>query len=166
MSDSLLGELSYPSRLLGRNVRLHSGEWSDTLPGRATRELYITPGTARGDLTGDDLADAVVVLFTDPGASGKFIDLVPVVAGGGRGGSPLTAKVGKPSTLGDRVVAESLWIDHQRLFLRLLNQAEDDPLCCPTQLEQRTYRLDRDSLRLEGTTTLRRVPHEADSVLR
>jgi hypothetical protein len=165
LTDSTLGELRYPAEdMPDKWVRLHGGEWHDTISRTAAREAYLTK-TVRGDLNGDSLQDAVVVLFTDPGGTGKFFSLVPVIASRGQNPESLDGTVGRSSFLGDRIRAESLWVDRQRLMLRILNQAKDDPLCCPTLLEQRTYRLTRDSLLLDTTVVLRRLSRDEDGHL-
>lgn len=160
ITDSALGELRYPApELPGRSVQLHDGGWADTVSRQQAHEAYITK-TVRGDLNGDALPDAVVVLFTDSGGTGKFYSLVPVIASRTQRPELLNGTVGRSSSLGDRIRAESLWVDRQRLMLRILNQAKNDPLCCPTLLEERTYRLVRDSLVLDTTVVLHRLSRD------
>jgi hypothetical protein len=154
LRDSTLFELRYPaSELPGGWVKLHAGEWRDSVANGDAREAYLTM-VAHGNLNGDTLRDAAVILYTDPGATGKFFDIVPVIASTTKQPEVLGGTVGHGAFIGDRVRPESLWIDGHRVWLRLIAHAKDDGLCCPTQWEQRTYRLVKDSLKLETTIPL------------
>lgn len=154
LRDSTLFELRYPvSELQEGWVQLHAGEWKDSASSDNVREAYLTM-VAHGDLNGDSLRDAAVILYTDPGATGKFFDLVPVIASTTKQPEVLAGTVGHGAFIGDRVRPESLWIDGHRVWLRLIAHAENDGLCCPTLWQQRTYRLVKDSLKLETTIPL------------
>jgi hypothetical protein len=154
LRDSTLFELRYPaSELPGGWVKLHAGEWRDSVSTDNVREAYLTM-VAHGDLNGDTLRDAAVILYTDPGATGKFFDIVPVIASTTKQPDVLGGTVGHGAFIGDRVRPESLWVDGHRVWLRLLTHGKDDGLCCPTEWQQRTYRLVKDSLKLETTIPL------------
>jgi hypothetical protein len=153
LRDSTLFELRYPaSELAGGWVKLHAGEWRDSSNGNG-REAYLTM-VAHGDLNGDSLRDAAVILYTDPGATGKFFDVVPVIASTTNQPEVLGGTVGHGAFIGDRVKPESLWIDGHRVWLRIMEHAKGDDACCPTLWQQRTYRLVKDSLKLETTIPL------------
>lgn len=154
LRDSTLFELSYPAaELKGGSVKLHAGEWKDSLSPDNVREAYLTM-VAHGDLNGDSLRDAVVILYTDPGSTRKFFRVVPVIASTTKEPERLGGTVGYGAFLGDRVKPESLWIDGHRVWLRMVEPAKGDDPCCPTLWQQRTYRLVRDSLKLETTIPL------------
>ena len=158
LSDSALGELAYrSSTFTDRTITLHDGEWDgdSALIGRESAALRLT---ARGHLLDAQPPHAVVVLFVDPGATGRFFDLVPIrtTAEGPR--------VGRPTVLGDRVRPESLWIAGARAHLRLVVHDTTDGLCCPTRRELRRYRLvDDDSLALEHLELVERISSDAGS---
>lgn len=149
LRDSTLFELSYPAQALPSGaVKLHAGEWRDSTDPGNVREAYLTL-VAHGDLNGDSLRDAAVILYTDPGASGKFFDVIPIIASGTKVPEALGGTVGRGASLGDRVRPDSLWIDGRRVWLRMMAHGKDDGLCCPTQWEQRTYRLVNDTLKMD-----------------
>jgi hypothetical protein len=153
LRDSTLFELRYPASELARGwVRLHAGEWRDSTNG-GVREAYLTM-VAHGDLNGDSLRDAAVILYTDPGGTGKFFDVVPVIASTTSQPEVLGGTVGHGVFIGDRVKPDSLWIDGHRVWLRIMEHAKGDDACCPTLWQQRTYRLVKDSLKLETTIPL------------
>jgi hypothetical protein len=153
LRDSTLFELRYPApKLAGGWVKLHAGEWRDSANGNG-REAYLTM-VAHGDLNGDSLRDAAVILYTDPGTAGKFFDVVPVIASTTNRPELLGGAVGHGAFIGDRVKPESLWIDGHRVWLRIMEHAKGDDACCPTLWQQRTYRLVKDSLKLETTIPL------------
>jgi hypothetical protein len=154
LRDSTLFELRYPAPgLQGGAVKLHAGAWKDSVSPDNVREAYVTM-VAHGDLNGDSLRDAAVILYTDPGATGKFFNVVPVIASTTNQPEILGGTVGHGVFLGDRVRPDSFWIDQHRVWLRIMEHAKGDEACCPTLWQQRTYRLIKDSLKLETTIPL------------
>jgi hypothetical protein len=106
---------------------------------------------AFGDLDGDGTPDAVIVLESDPGGSGVFFDLAPVL---NRGGQPLPLT---PVALGDRVQIRSVRIaEDGAVNVDLLKHGPNDPLCCPTLDVVLKYRLEGDRLVNEGQEPSRR----------
>lgn len=151
LTDSVLASLGYPAPMLpGGRVRLSGGEWQgdSTFLGIQSAELR---QAALGDLDADGRGDAVVVLFTDPGATGQFFDLIPVLA------TEAGPAVGRATALGDRVRPESIWIADGLAHLRLITHDSADGLCCPTRREAQRYRLRGDSLVLEHAELLERI---------
>jgi hypothetical protein len=154
LRDSTLFELRYPAPgLQGGSVKLHAGAWKDSVSPDNVREAYVTM-VAHGDLNGDSLRDAAVILYTDPGATGKFFNVVPVIASTTNQAEVLGGTVGHGVFLGDRVRPDSFWIDRHRVWLRMMEHAKGDDECCPTLWQQRTYKLVNDSLKLETTIPL------------
>lgn len=157
LTDSILGDLSYPTQVLpaGR-VKLAGGDWeSDVLDSLTLRNASANLAlTAHGELSGDADDDAVVVLFTDPAATGKFFELVPVIA------TSAGPRAGHATLVGDRVRPESRWVADERARLRVVTQDSTDGLCCPTRRELQVYRLVGDSLVLERSELLGHVPPE------
>ena len=118
----LLGEENTP-------IQLEDGEGSIAYGEGATERDYagIDNGTvAFGDLDGDGIADAAVVLFTSGGGSGTFKYLVAVLD---RDGEPeQAARV----YLGDRAPVRSLRITSGRIVAETVTHRSSDGLCCPT----------------------------------
>lgn len=154
-SDSVLANLTYPAPLPGHgHVTLRSGEWEGdtTVLGRQRVSRILS---ARGQLM-EGRPGAAVVLLTEPGATGRFFDLVPVYA------TVVGARAGRATALGDRIRPESLWVAEGRVFLRLVTHDSADGLCCPTRRELQRFRmLGADSLALEEHTLVERIPPDA-----
>lgn len=124
-------------------ARLVDGEYREpAAPGAAT-EIVVraTDWHAFGDLDGDGVTDAVLVLEGDPGGSGVFFDLVPVL---NRGGRPVPLA---PTSLGDRVEIENLAVlPNGGVSVRMIRQGPDDPQCCPSLDVTQRYRLEGEQL--------------------
>lgn len=152
LSDSNLARLTYSTPVLGhRQVTLRDGEWEDdSTPLRRERVALLL--STRGTLASQE-EWAVVVLLVDPGATGRFFEVLPVRAAAGR------ARAGRATELGDRIRPESLWVSNGRAHLRIVTHDTADALCCPTRREVQRYRLiPPDSLALEDRTLIERLP--------
>jgi len=145
LSDTALLQLRYPTMLQPTGGVPVNSEESVSPNGSAAAEPTSLVMSMRGDVTGDGEAEAIVILFSDSGESGKFLDIVPVFAEGSR------ARTGRATFVGDRVRPDSLWVSGGRVYLQLVAHGPEDPACCPSQAEERRYRLLRDSLALEET---------------
>jgi len=135
--------LTYSSEFAGPGrVTLLDGVYQEpVMPGAATVTLVLlTEYVAFGDLNGDGVGDAVAVLETDPGGSGVFFELVGVVATD-KGPRQIAAE-----SLGDRTDIEGIAIDDGVVSIDLITHGPEDPMCCPTARERRSYRLVGDSL--------------------
>ena len=121
---------------------LVNGQYRESAaPGAATEVVVKATGFyAMGDLDGDGSEDAVIVLESEPGGSGVFFDLVPVLNRGGQ------VEVLAPVALGDRVDINSVSLSEQKVHVRLLKHGPDDPQCCPTLDVTLHYRLGPDGL--------------------
>jgi hypothetical protein len=127
----------YPMDHLGAGtIQLSAGAYHDSAAGLDVKLI----ATATGDLDGDDRKDAAVVLASNTGGTGTFIDLFALVDGGDR-----TLTRG-PASLGDRVKVDSIRVSDRAIHLHLLTQGPNDPLCCPTQHVVETFVLHADTL--------------------
>ncbi len=81
-----------------------------------------------GDLNADGREDALVILSTQNGGSGHFIELAAVLDRNGSGYNISTIY------LGDRVVVESGGVENGTIVLKLRVQGPNDGLCCPSQI--------------------------------
>ena len=140
----LLQNTTYPS------------EWDESgaitlTDGRYEGEPFVEGGASRlvvtlvepvafGDLDGDGVEDAAVILAANAGGSGTFISLEAVR---NEGGEPVHLAT---YPLGDRVRIESLAIEGGQIVLEMITHGPDDPLCCPTQQVVQTYALRGDEL--------------------
>jgi len=80
-----------------------------------------------GDINADGLEDALVILSTQNGGSGHFIELAAVLD---QNGSPYNVAT---ISLGDRVVVESGKVENGTIVLNMRVQGPNDGLCCPSQ---------------------------------
>lgn len=134
-------------------ARLVNGVYRErAAPGAATEIMVrATSFHAFGDLDADGATDAVIVLESEPGGSGVFFDLVPVL---NRRGQPQPLA---PTALGDRVEIKSLAVlSDGTVTVQLFKHGPDDPQCCPTLDLLLRYRLEGDGLINEGQEPSRR----------
>ncbi len=151
LSTSALANLAY-SGLSGsaERMRLVNGKWSGSPP---DAESSLSPTlklvrefVARGDLDGDGREEAVVVLHHWTGGSGVFVHLAVVTQRNGKAMNVATA------LLGDRIRVSSLRIDQQSIVADLVVAGPNDPSCCPSLQQRRSWKLKGD--KLEQTATL------------
>jgi hypothetical protein len=115
-------------------VTLTDGRFTDAASGITVR---MTNFYAIGDLNGDGVADAAVILATETGGSGTFISLVSAVR------SEEELQPAGVILLGDRVRIEELSIANGVIRVEYLRQGPNDPMCCPTQATTAHYTLRR-----------------------
>ena len=143
-----LRNAEYPSQWPAKGLaKLKDGVYHEPAAPGSVTEIVVraTPLYALGDLDHDGAADAVLVLESDPGGSGVFFDLAPVL---NRGGQPLPLA---PLSLGDRVQVGAVHITEDgSVQVELRKHGPDDPLCCPTLDVVMRYRLEGDRLISEG----------------
>ena len=119
-------------------IRFHDGRGSITFGTGATERVHAGLAgdlVAFGDLDGDEVADAAVVVFIDPGGSGTFIHLLAMRD---RDGAPLQA--GR-QFLGDRVRVERLTIRDGHIFVTMIAHGPGEPMCCPATRVRRAFTL-------------------------
>jgi len=80
-----------------------------------------------GDINADGLEDALVILSTQNGGSGHFIELAAVLNQNGNAYNFAT------TSLGDRVAVESGKVENGTIVLNMRVQGPNDGLCCPSQ---------------------------------
>jgi len=90
---------------------------------------------AFGDLTGNGKEDAAVIIASNFGGTGVFIDLVV-----------FESKDGKPVFLdslylGDRYIVNSITIETGEIILNMVIHGPDDPFCCPSVEVTERYNL-------------------------
>lgn len=143
LSLELLKNFTYVVEDPTIQVSLKDGEFS----GDHIHSQLIAPA-AFGDLNGDGLEDAAVVLATNLGGSGTFYDLIAVL---NQNGTPAQAGY---SPFGDRQAVRALRIADGRVVLDYLTQGRGDPFCCPSEHRLRSYVLDGGALRLASEQVL------------
>jgi hypothetical protein len=124
-------------------AELKDGQYEEEIvPGAASKLVIVVYPEmyAFGDLNGDGVDDAAVVLATSAGGSGTFISLEAVVNEQG------TPKHVASAQLGDRARINSLAIESGRVTVNLVTHGPNDPMCCPTQEASQEYKLQGNAL--------------------
>ncbi len=134
-------------------IPLKNGEFSFSQENPPIRIQSKLLQTAFGDLNGDGVEDALVVLATNTGGSGTFFDLIALL---NQAGQPIQVA---NTSLGDRQVINSLRIDNTpaikgQIILDYLTQGPKDGLCCPSQHMLSTYKLEGGLLSLSSQQIL------------
>ncbi|MFQ5460843.1 MAG: hypothetical protein ACE5EL_08620 [Anaerolineae bacterium] len=128
----------------GREVPLAAGVFQERpAPDSATfvTNVHLLEDlVAEGDLDGNAVPDAAVVLVDAPGGSGSFVYLAAVVMG------PDGPAVADTVLLGDRVQVDTLDIDASGIRLSTVSHGADDPMCCPSQRRVAVWSLTGGSL--------------------
>jgi heat shock protein HslJ len=145
-----LGNLAYLSEF-GENgtVQLTGGQYRAPAAEGSASEIIVSLSNfaAFGDLNGDGVEDAAVILVSSGGGSGVFYDLAVVIDENG------TLTNVAIDSLGDRVQVKGLQVTDGEIVVSLLTHAPSDPLCCATQNTILHYQLVGDQLTLVKTET-------------
>ena len=119
------------------HARLSDGIYREKFNPDSPTEIVIRSDLiVMGDLDGDGVPDAVVLLISSPGGSGTFYDLAAVV---NYRGIPKNIDT---VPLGDRVKVKAISIQSGTIKVEMLAHGPKDPMCCPTVEVTRTYKLD------------------------
>ncbi|MDD5370879.1 MAG: Gmad2 immunoglobulin-like domain-containing protein [Anaerolineaceae bacterium] len=129
-----------------KTVRLSGGKYQSG-SGPDYLEVGIASLIAEGDLNGDGVADAALVLAENTGGTGRFESLIVVL---NQNGNPIQAA---STQLGDRVKIDALTIQDERIMIDMVSHAPNDPLCCPSVPVAQTFRLSPAGLLVDQVTT-------------
>ncbi len=133
-------------------AQLQDGKYEEAIEGSASK-IHITMMdlVAFGDLNGDGIHDAAVVLEASGGGSGTFRSLEAVI---NEDGAPVhVASV----LLGDRVQLEELVVADLYIKVQMVTHGEGDGMCCPTLRVVQLYQLTEDGLELRHQEEIGRV---------
>ena len=143
-SQAVLQNILYTLPDLGK-VQLKEGKFSQKYGEGETQVNQVEfLQSILGDLNGDGVDDAAVVLWANTGGSGLYSYLAAVVNQDGKV-QPVGAQL-----LGDRVKVQGLSVKDGKIEIQTLEPGPNDPQCCPSQLVQRTYQVDGNALRLSA----------------
>jgi hypothetical protein len=124
-------------------VKLTDGQYEGEpfVEGGASRPtVFFSEPYASGDLDGDGVDDAAVLLVENSGGSGSFVYLAAVL---NREGKPDNIDT---QLLGERAQVQALTIADGQISVTMVTHGPDDPMCCPTQEEERIYELQQNEL--------------------
>jgi hypothetical protein len=127
--------------LIGK-AKLTQGIYQESfIPGSSTQiSIRLADPMAFGDLNGDRVEDAAVILISKPGTTGTYYDLAAVL---NVNGAPYHIAT---EPLGDSIQVKSLAITSGVIAVEMVIHGPRDPLCCPTVPVTRTYRLQGNQL--------------------
>lgn len=126
--------------VLVREVKLEDGKFSGT--GDAGEEISaeLTGAYAEGDLNGDGMRDAAVLLREDAGGSGSFVSLGVFLNDNG------AARPAAWAYIDDRPQIKAIWIAEGEVIFEGVIHEMDDPMIEPTLVARQAYRLVDDQL--------------------
>ncbi len=113
-----------------KKAKLVGGKYEESAaPGSASKVTVnlVAQPLAFGDLNGDGVDDAAVILATNSGGSGTFIVLNVVLNDKG------AAKFASSVALGDRVQPKTINISGGVITVDEIRHGPSDPLCCPQE---------------------------------
>lgn len=143
LSDRALANATYLSEFTeSGEVTLADGEFGATLADGddGSLRVLLTDIIARGDLNGDEVEDAAVIITSSMGGTGVFHDLAAVLNVDGEAQNVAIAE------LGDRVNILDLAVSDGQIVAAMITHGENDPMCCPSLAVTNTYSLDGDVL--------------------
>lgn len=128
-----------------KTVKLADGRYSE--PGAAgsvfRNSLIFGEQYAFGDLNGDGMEDAAVILAANTGGSGVFMTLAAMLNDKG------TPRFASSAELGDRELVKSITIQVGVISVSMTKHGPNDPLCCPTLNVTERYKLEGGKLVLQ-----------------
>ena len=145
LTVDVLRNATYTSEFVkAGQAQLQDGVYEEKIdPDSASKvTLMLSEHIAFGEVNGDGIGDAAVVLVESGGGSGTFYTLAIVI---NRMGNPFHFH---SASLGDRIQLDSVEIEDAVITVRMLAHGEGDAMCCPTQAEVRRYNLGFGVLRL------------------
>lgn len=137
LTEATLDSLAYQG-IYNEPVQLTGGlfEGEPLVEGGASRPTVTRlPLAAFGDLNGDGVEDAAVLLVENSGGSGSFVYLAAVINQASIPENVATI------LLGDRVSPQSLAIAEGQIVVEATSHADSDPLCCPSLTSRSIYAL-------------------------
>ncbi len=142
--QELLKNFEFRLSTYDKTVKLADGKYTAGSGQDYISAQMLTP-LAFGDVNGDGIDDAVVLIAENGGGSGTFVSLVVM---GNQGGQPVQTSA---TLIDDRPVINGLKIDQGKIILDAVIHGDQDPMCCPSLPVSETFRL------TNGVLLLRRL---------
>ncbi len=136
-------------------AKLVNGTYQEKIPNSSAQmTIRFSDMLSVGDLNGDGVADAAVIVTANTGGSGTFYYLYGVLNDHG------APKPSAPESLGDRIKLKSLTIQNGEISANFLTQGPKDAMANPTLDATRKYRWQDGKLvsTTPVTPTLTRAP--------
>ena len=168
MTIEELENAEYYIRVFDKNVEFKDGNYEEQIS-ESGAEFAITAGIypdyqdeeskykiAFGDLNNDKKDDAAVILFSNTGGSGSWIDLAVIL---NSNGEPIFID---SVPLGDKTRINSIIINKEIITLDMLIHGPNDAMCCPTLERIAKYKLSENKLLEVKEETADLVPSEIE----
>jgi len=146
LSPSVLKNATYTLTTSGKTVRLTDGQFKSSAGADSLVVSLIEP-IATGDLNGDGIADAAIVLAENTGGTGNFISALAVLNVGGK---PVQSG---SAYIDDRAKINRVSIQAGEITVDALLHGPADPMCCPAFPVAQTLRLLKNRLVLTRQTS-------------
>ncbi len=132
------------------SVQLTNGAFQNGTNPAATdyMSIVLAPQMAFGDLNGDGVGDAAVLLTENYGGTGVFVSVVALLD---QNGQPVQAGA---ELIDDRPVINSLSIQDGQILLDAKVHGPNDPGCCASQSTQRAFRYESGKLVMVSYSSL------------
>lgn len=128
-----------------RPLPFKDGRWEGppAIPGGATypQANLIESLVAHGDLDGDGVSDAVVLINFSGGGTGQFLHVAAVKRVGA------TVRNVATRLVGDRVQIRDLRVEGRQIVLDVVRAGPNDPGCCAGELATLAWTLEKNALR-------------------
>jgi len=143
LSLPMIEQASIYAPQLQKTVQLTDGKY-EAGTGADYALVQVLPQAALGDLNGDGVQDAAVLLAENSGGSGVFVSLVALVSNG----SGFTQS--QAVLIDDRPQINGVGISAGQISIDAVVHGENDPMVSPTLKVLETYQLSEDALTLVG----------------
>lgn len=142
-----------------RTITLKDGKFESGTDSSKPGFVRIQMGNkvAFGDLNGDGLEDAAIIIVENYGGSGAFVSVLAVLNQGGKPGTAYSALID------DRTLVNEVAIKDGLLFVDAVIHGPSDAMCCPSVPSRRFYRLIAQVLVLVQFST--RTPDGIDRII-
>ncbi len=139
LTEDVLRNSEFLSTTLNTPIKMVNGEFSGTVDGVQLR-AHIMPEIQSGDLNGDGVNDAALLLAENTGGTGTFVSLVVVFSQDGK------FKQAPGIYIDDRPIVNSMSIADGKVKIDVLVHGPNDPMVSPSQPELQEYSLVNETL--------------------
>lgn len=146
LTEEALRNSEFLSPSLGKAVKLVEGTFTGTVDG-IELQATLQPGIQFGDLNGDGVDDAALLLAENTGGTGTFVSLIVIFSKNGK------FQQAPGVTIDDRPIIDSITISEGKVQVKGFVHAPNDVMINPTQGMTQEYSLVGDNLFLTRMNT-------------
>jgi hypothetical protein len=123
--------------------QLKDGVYEYIYPDSAVGIYAAYQQSVSGDLNGDGLEDAVVLMAINTGGTGVFLHMVVFLNQGG------DLEQAAELLVEDRTIIDALKIDDGVIYMQRVSHRPEDAMCCPSEVVDEVYVLEGNQLKLQ-----------------